>query len=57
MKLQMLKEIKIRDFGSYVETIIKINEEQQYRMWYRGQSDYSWELVPSVQREKYGKAL
>ena len=45
----MLKEIKIRDFGSYVETIININEEQQYRMWYRGQSDYSWELVPSVQ--------
>ena len=52
MKLQMLKEIKIRDFGSYVETIININEEQQYRMWYRGQSDYSWELVPSVQRVK-----
>lgn len=37
----MLKEIKIKDFGSYVKTIIKINEEQQYRMWHRNQSDYS----------------
>lgn len=25
--------------------------EQQYRMWFRGQSDYSWGLVPSVQRK------
>lgn len=47
----MLKELEIYDFGTYVEVITQIDAEQQYRMWFRGQSDYSWGLVPSVQRK------
>lgn len=47
----MLKELEIYDFGTYVEIITQIDAEQQYRMWFRGQSDYSWGLVPSVQRK------
>ena len=47
----MLKEHEIYDFGTYVEVITQIDAEQQYRMWFRGQSDYSWGLVPSVQRK------
>ena len=47
----MLKELEIYDFGTYVEVITQIDAEQQYRMWFRGQSDYSWGLVSSVQRK------
>lgn len=47
----MLKELKVYDFGTYIEAITQIDAEQQYRMWFRGQSDYSWSLVPSVQRK------
>lgn len=47
----MLKEFEVCDFGTYVDVITQIDAEQQYRMWLRGQSDYSWGLVPSVQRK------
>ena len=47
----MLKEFKVRDIGEYVKAITEIDAEQKYRMWFRGQSDYSWGLVPSVQRK------
>lgn len=40
------------DFGSFVELVTRLNDEQNYRMWYRGQSNYLWGLVPSVQRKK-----
>lgn len=46
----MLCELEVNDIGTYVELITRIDAEQQYRMWFRGQSDYSWGLVPSVQR-------
>lgn len=37
--------------GNFIFVQHDINAEQQYRMWFRGQSDYSWGLVPSVQRK------
>ena len=30
-------------------------KDQEYRMWYRGQADYEWGLIPSVQRPEYHK--
>ena len=48
----MIIELKIEDFGSFVELVTRLNDEQNYRMWYRGQSNYLWGLVPSVQRKK-----
>ena len=47
----MLCELEVNSIGTYVELITRIDAEQQYRMWFRGQSDYSWGLVPSVQRK------
>lgn len=47
----MLCELEVNNIGTYVELITRIDAEQQYRMWFRGQSDYSWGLVPSVQRK------
>lgn len=47
----MIRELSISDIGSYVNEIYRIVNEQEYRMWYRGQSNYSWGLLPSVQRE------
>ena len=47
----MIRELKINNIGNYIEAITQIDAEQQYRMWFRGQSDYSWGLVPSVQRK------
>ena len=47
----MLCKLKINNIGNYIEAITQIDAEQQYRMWFRGQSDYSWGLVPSVQRK------
>lgn len=47
----MIRELKINNIGNYIEVITQIDVEQQYRMWFRGQSDYSWGLVPSVQRK------
>ena len=41
----MLCELEVNDIGTYVELITRIDAEQQYRMWFRGQSDYSWGLV------------
>lgn len=32
----MLKELKVYDFGTYIEAITQIDAEQQYRMWFRG---------------------
>ena len=46
----MIKELRIEDMGQFIEITTQIDDEQKYRMWYRGQSDYSWGLVPSVQR-------
>ena len=46
----MIKELRIEDIGQFIEITTQIDDEQKYRMWYRGQSDYSWGLVPSVQR-------
>ena len=48
----MICELTIQDFGSYIDKVYRIAEKQEYRMWYRGQPDYSWGLVPSIQREK-----
>lgn len=47
----MIRELKINNIGNYIEVITQIDVEQQYRMWFRGQSDDSWGLVPSVQRK------
>ena len=52
----MLCELEVNNIGTYVELITRIDAEQQYRMWFRGQSDYSWGLVPSVQRKDGIKA-
>lgn len=46
----MIREETIQCLDEFVSLITRIDDEQSYRMWYRGQSDYSWELVPSVQR-------
>ena len=48
----MIKELEIDSIGSFVDTTTQINDEQVYRMWYRGQSNYLWGLVPSIQRKK-----
>ena len=45
----MLCELEVNNIGTYVELITQIDAKQQYRMWFRGQSNYSWGLVPSVQ--------
>ena len=50
----MIQELHIDSFGSFIDLATKINVEQHYRMWYRGQSDDSWGLVPSVHRERLG---
>ena len=42
----------MNDLGSFVDMVTEITAEQNYRVWYRGQSDYSWGLVPSIQRIK-----
>lgn len=34
----MIKELEIDSIGSFVDTTTQINDEQEYRMWYRGQS-------------------
>ena len=47
----MLCELAVDNIGTYVDVITQIDAEQQYRMWFRGQSDDSWGLVPSVQRK------
>lgn len=47
----MLCELAVDNIGTYVDVLTQIDAEQQYRMWFRGQSDYSWGLVPSVQRK------
>lgn len=47
----MLCELEVNSIGTYVELITRIDAEQKYRMWFRGQTDYSWGLVPSVQRK------
>lgn len=46
----MIREETIQCLDEFVSLITRIDDEQSYRMWYRGQSDYSWELVPSIQR-------
>lgn len=50
----MIQELHIDSFGSFIDLATKINVEQHCRMWYRGQSDDSWGLVPSVHRERLG---
>ena len=46
----MIRELKIDSFASYIDVVTKITMEQEYRMWYRGQDNYLWGVVPSVQR-------
>lgn len=41
----MLCELEVNNIGTYVELITQIDAKQQYRMWFRGQSNYSWGLV------------
>lgn len=49
----MIKEYGIKDWNSFIQTICEIANHQEYRMWYRGQADYEWGLIPSVQRPEY----
>lgn len=51
----MIKEYGIKDWNSFIQTICEIANNQEYRMWYRGQADYEWGLIPSVQRPEYHK--
>lgn len=51
----MIKEYGIKDWNSFVQTICEIANHQEYRMWYRGQADYEWGLIPSVQQPEYHK--
>ena len=51
----MIKEYGIKDWNSFIQTICEIANHQEYRMWYRGQADYEWGLIPSVQRPEYHK--
>ena len=51
----MIKEYGIKDWNSFIRTIYEIADHQEYRMWYRGQADYEWGLIPSVQRPEYHK--
>ena len=51
----MIKEYGIKDWNSFIQTICEIASHQEYRMWYRGQADYEWGLIPSVQRPEYHK--
>ena len=51
----MIQEYSIKDWNSFIRTICEISDHEQYRMWYRGQADYEWGLIPSVQRPAYCK--
>lgn len=51
----MIKEYGIKDWNSFIQTICEIANHQEYRMWYCGQADYEWGLIPSVQRPEYHK--
>jgi len=50
----MIREFVIKSFCEYIQTlqIIK-NENDGYKLWFRGQSDYNWGLVPGIFREAY----
>ena len=37
----MIREETIQCLDEFVSLITRIDDEQSYRMWYRGQSDYS----------------
>ena len=51
----MIKEYGIKDWNSFIQTICEIADHEGYRMWYRGQAEYEWGLIPSVQRPEYHK--
>lgn len=52
----MAKHIRISSLSEYVALITKIHDELSIAppktLWFRGQSDASWELVPSIYRNK-----
>lgn len=49
----MITEFTITDWNSFVRAIRDIAVREHYQMWYRGQEDYAWGLIPSVQRPGY----
>lgn len=49
----MITEFTITDWNSFVRAIRDIAVREHYQMWYRGQKDYAWGLIPSVQRPGY----
>lgn len=48
----MIQEYCIQSWSSYIDVVTEISTKEQYHMWYRGQADCSWGLVPSIQRVK-----
>ena len=53
----MIQEYCIQDWSSYIDIVTEITKKERYHMWYRGQADCSWGLVPSIQRAKERKKM
>lgn len=50
-----MKEFVIDKLDCLVEVVGNLSEQYGSRVWYRGQADKSWELIPSIQRNGYAK--
>lgn len=50
-----MKEIIVKDWNHLIDNIAKITYAEGRKMWYRGQADIRWKLLPTVKRKPYDK--
>lgn len=50
-----MREFEVNSLDELLQVVKELTEEYGSRIWYRGQADRSWELVPSIQRGLYSK--
>lgn len=52
----MIKEYYIKNFKEYILKVKELkdkNENREHRLWFRGQSNSDWGLLPGIFRETY----
>lgn len=46
----MIEQYKINTFDDLCSLIQKIQEKENVTLWYRGHTNDTWEIIPSIQR-------
>lgn len=51
----VIAEKSVADWNKFIEEIASVTYSTERKMWYRGESESNWDLLPSVRRKPFNK--